>query len=123
MMDPEVKQQWMDELRSDNWPQGVGALRQVSYDGEDGKPHYTYCCLGVLCELHRRAVGGAWDGNLYLQERTVLPAQVVEWAGLGEYNPTIDSYVNEEGIPGSLAGINDSGYAFPQIAELIGTDL
>lgn len=41
----EIKQKWLEELRSGNHKQGVGTLKSVEADGS-----FAYCCLGVLQE-------------------------------------------------------------------------
>lgn len=41
-MKQDIKQRWVEALRSGNYEQGQGVLRT-----EDD----TYCCLGVLCNL------------------------------------------------------------------------
>jgi hypothetical protein len=38
----ELKQKWIDALRSGNYPQGQGCLKS---------PNLEYCCLGVLCDV------------------------------------------------------------------------
>ena len=42
MMNPEVKQLWLDALRSGKYEQGKLMLRPTDN---------SYCCLGVLCEI------------------------------------------------------------------------
>jgi hypothetical protein len=39
---PEVKAKWLEALRSGNYRQGRGLLRNLEND---------YCCLGVLCDV------------------------------------------------------------------------
>lgn len=41
----EIKQKWLEELRSGKHKQGVGTLKSVEDDGS-----FAYCCLGVLQE-------------------------------------------------------------------------
>jgi len=41
-MDKEIRDKWVTALRSGEYVQGQGYLKD---DGE-------YCCLGVLCEIH-----------------------------------------------------------------------
>jgi hypothetical protein len=43
-MTPELKAKWIEALRSGRYEQGVGSL----FDSGDK----TYCCLGVLCDIH-----------------------------------------------------------------------
>lgn len=116
-MNPEIKKEWLDLLRSGEIKQGQFRLRSP-----DGK----MCCLGVLCELHRRKTnGGKWEeiegeemeseemegGVLYVASDTskcgaYLPSDVSTWAGLeGEnsHNPVVPkesgkvrlSYIND----------------------------
>ena len=42
-MDKKIKNNWLADLRSDNYPQGFGGLMKQEDD------IITYCCLGVLC--------------------------------------------------------------------------
>lgn len=41
-MNQEIKQKWVEALRSGKYKQGQGYLRKGN----------NYCCLGVLCDLH-----------------------------------------------------------------------
>ena len=50
-MNPEVKQKWIDALRSDKYEQGSGKLRSVT----------GYCCLGVLCDLYSQEHNTQWE--------------------------------------------------------------
>ena len=45
-MKQEVKDEWVTALRSGDYKQGEGMLRQVLDDNTE-----AYCCLGVLCEI------------------------------------------------------------------------
>lgn len=122
-MNPEVKKKWVAALRTGHFRQGHDCLR--SHDDSEVK---TYCCLGVLCELHRQEVGGVWvwvddafPTYAYLGEDTALPARVMEWAGLGLSDPVVAV------APGTdvelLSDINDRGTSFEKIADLIEAQL
>ena len=108
-----VKEKWLKALRNGEYEQGKNAL----------KPNGTYCCLGVLCELHRLEVKrDDWgelednaEGSIYLEMEYELPDEVIEWAGLSSGNPGIDH--NEE--MDSLAYINDEVADFEEIADFI----
>lgn len=50
-MKPEVKNLWISALRSGEYQQGVGALRQKA----DPEQPDRFCCLGVLCDLAVKA--------------------------------------------------------------------
>lgn len=120
---------WVAALRSGEFKQAQGGLK--SSEG--------YCCLGVLCELHRReTVAGEWsgdaslwltygsrpddpDGNAY-----GLPKIVQKWAGLETGDPRLGSRDEDDegggGLPDTLtaSGCNDDVCeTFKQIADRI----
>lgn len=102
-MKPDIKQAWLTALRSGDYQQGQGYLRQGD----------QYCCLGVLCDLYGKAVGPEWDeydsGGVYAMHcaDTTLPIQVQKWADLMSPNP-ID-----------LIALNDDGSTFEELANII----
>lgn len=126
-MKDSVKKQWVTALRSDKFIQTPKHL----------KTDDSYCCLGVLCELHSRETGkSGWSYNTteetfeYLGVSYVLPAEVSEWAGFLDPNDpqnTVPGYsnplINVDGKEMTLAVLNDDGYTFNQIAQLIETYL
>jgi hypothetical protein len=106
-MKPEVKQMWLEALRSGKYKQGKRQLR-------DGN---KFCCLGVLCDL---------SGLEYRGSGVHLPDEVMAWAGLDSNYPDVSrpkSFGKEEikKFPSaSLAELNDfGGYGFKRIANLI----
>lgn len=122
-MDPAIRARWVAALRSGEYEQAWGVLR----DDAGGR-----CCLGVLCDLavedgvippaDRNALDGSW---LYAGEDTELPPVVRDWAGLRMCNPVpgIDE-CDGDGNPASLAELNDGsderqGWTFAQIADVI----
>lgn len=56
----QLKQRWIEALRSGDYEQGKGYLRVGEYD-QFGNERYRYCCLGVLCNLIRPE---GWDYDL-----------------------------------------------------------
>jgi hypothetical protein len=110
-MKPDVKQAWLTALRSGDYQQGEGYLRQGD----------QYYCLGVLCDLYGKAVGPEWeeDHRYYAEpvhsmcrHDTTLPSEVQEWAGIpGKPNPL------------DLAGMNDNGATFEELANIIERNL
>lgn len=134
-MNPEIKKRWTDALRSGNYKQTKGRLRD----------RQGYCCLGVLCEIavedgvvgrfEDRFVAGRYDygdpNNEWEREPSVLPDTVAKWAGMpvdgGGYvkrNPDV-SYGDRRP---SLADLNDGEedrepLTFAEIAELIDKQL
>lgn len=110
-MNKRVKKKWVQALRSGKYKQTIGQL----YDDGDG-----FCCLGVLCDLHRKenkqnswAIAG--DNKVfYLGAGDTLPPAVIKWAGLTYRDPKVD----KQGTI-SLSGLNDSGSSFGEIADII----
>lgn len=82
-MNQQMKQQWVDALRSGTYAQGTMALRNTHDD--------TYCVNGVLCDLHSQAHGGAgWEqlglrrAWFYLTNHSFPDKAVRRWAGVDE---------------------------------------
>jgi hypothetical protein len=118
-MNRDIKQQWITALRSGEFTQGRETLRPTDN---------TYCCLGVLCELHRRAFSGEWTEDMYadkqfygyLNEENHLPHAVVLWAELSAHRPVVR---HEENIV-QLWKLNDiDKLSFTEIADLIEASL
>lgn len=109
-MIPEIRKQWTAALRSDEFRQATGALRVDD----------RHCCLGVLCELHRRANPDyEWKepvpglGYVYDKYISALPESVMLWAGLRSQNPRVTHPLR------TLAQMNDDGFTFAEIADVI----
>jgi hypothetical protein len=101
-MNQDLKTRWLAALRSGEYRQGRGRLR----DG-DGDV-YAYCCLGVLADL---IDSEGWDGcdNSWKGRMSYLPESLA--AGL--IQPETEA----------LAVLNDSGASFAAIADVIEKDL
>jgi hypothetical protein len=125
-MNPRIKALWVNELRNGGHEQGVEALCRLKFD----KANPEYCCLGILCEIAVREgvikpaipiYRGGSDETLfdYADEPTnLLPAVVQRWAGLSSEDPEVDAG-NIGRTEESLAGLNDSGASFAEIAQII----
>lgn len=115
-MNKDVKAQWVAALRSGKY----GQARETLRDGN------SFCCLGVLCDLSE---GGRWQGidDLVYSDPTgrngikYLTADVVEWSGIGSREPRvpIDCRDNADELDVGLDNLNDSGFTFAQIADVI----
>lgn len=119
-MVPEVRDEWISDLRSGEIPQGDGALRKGD----------NRCCLGVLCDQAvRKGVippptishGETYE---YAGESGLLPPKVAEWAGLDGEDVRINfdgGYDrSHEGRVGTyLSSANDFGWSFAEIADEI----
>jgi hypothetical protein len=100
-MKEEIKNLWVEALRSGNYKQRVGGLKPWN----DG-----FCCLGVLCDISKQ---GKWKEEQYLNNDEYLPNKVREWAGMNScsgYIPTMRD---------CLSLMNDHGMSFEQIADII----
>lgn len=106
-MPRELKQKWLDALRSGKYAQGQNRLRT-----NDDK----YCCIGVLCDV----MGKEWRSELtddgqpfWADAEKVILKETVE-AGLCASNDHATGYFLRK-----LADMNDSGSTFAAIAAYI----
>ena len=103
-----VMKKWVSALRSGKYKQGEGRLR----DSDN-----NFCCLGVLCDLHRRETGkGRWRKGMYFAgddcHDEITPNAVADWAGLHEQDPILpEDFENQ-----TLALLNDANVPFEDIA-------
>lgn len=126
-MNAEIKAQWVAALRSGEYRQGEGMLHHVRDD--------NYCCLGVLCDLASKAgvevyVSVEFNRTSYDGNAHSLPPSVQEWAWLDSELPEVGLSTaavlevgGSEDEPAHLAGLNDNGWSFEQIADQIDMDL
>lgn len=111
-MNQQIKEKWMNALRSGEYSQTKGCLRTKN----------GFCCLGVLCDLYSKETGTGWEEfkedealstySTFLEEIATLPKEVMEWSGLNQPNPYSENW-------GSLASLNDGGTEFLKIADVI----
>ncbi len=84
-MNQEIKERWIEALRSGEYQQGREHLFHC------GK----FCCLGVLTDLYIKEHGLQWKqdfADLWSFEEeggTFLPRSVQDWSGILEPNPMI----------------------------------
>ena len=127
-MNPTVKTQWLEALRSGSYQQGTGVLR----DAEN-----SFCCLGVLCDLYvKEHPERSWEARLDALdfeddieltttyaldcETDLLPERVKLWAELEDDNPA----VKDGSVLTRLTVLNDeAGRSFPALADLIEAQL
>jgi hypothetical protein len=97
-MNPNIKAQWVEALRSGEYQQGSGMLKY--YDDEIDEARF--CCLGVLCDIlgHEPGVDQQYPSGSVLDEVGLL----------GSYAKV-------------LAHFNDKGDSFEQIADYIQENL
>lgn len=109
-MDAELKTKWVAALRSGEFRQATGKLR----DGDPEGDGYAFCCLGVLCVVK----GAAWqdysgldyEGEDYVTYSRV-PVADGKMLSLGEDEELNEQFLREIGIPqdeqSTLVGMND----------------
>ena len=107
------RQEWVAALRSGDYRQVRGLLRQKN----------SFCCLGIACDISGL---GKWksglvsmayntDDNNELSRVGVLPDSVQDYYGLS--TKTGRHHINTANT--SLSGMNDRGLTFNDIADLI----
>ncbi len=106
-MKAEIKKRWIDALKSGEYKQGRGRLK-------DGG---SYCCLGVLCDLFFRETEDTdWGSEGMLLSTWFLPVRVKIWSGLESIAP--------ETSKGSLIWLNDdSKWSCNEIVGIIDDQL
>lgn len=110
-MDPEIKREWVTALRSGEFPQGRDWLERK------GK----FCCLGVLCSIatERGNLTRHQDGERveYAHNSFPISAKALPIALYGLTTTTGSFSVGIQVY--SLAMLNDQGFTFDQIADII----
>lgn len=102
-----IAKKWIAALRSGNYKQAKETLRRGN----------SFCCLGVLCNLHAQehpeiAAEQRYAAK-YMGRGNFLPEAVAVWAGLKSDNAMIPGHLY------SLSYQNDTGADFKKIADLI----
>lgn len=127
-MDVQLKEQWVNALRSGDYGQSQKILR----DPEDEN---AYCCLGVLCDLidpdgwsYHEKFGWYWhDPETGAARDTYLPPSTAERVFGDRYGAKIpmnykgDTKLVEVEVAGAI--LNDNGSTFEEIADWIEENL
>lgn len=126
-MRSEIKEKWLEALRSGEYKQTTGSLHDST----------GFCCLGVLCDLYMKVADVTWEASdvhpfddnrkrYYVAEDgevlnadELLPGVVADWAGLDDIDPQIVSEDDGEVWSDTLSTLNDDGHTFEQIASYI----
>ena len=114
--------EWENWLRANPDKQGVGSLRPSEN---------RFCCLGVACEISQlsrwgiepREFGHSPGPRFYMGKNNILPAPVMEYYGL-PFNQGFEFLIwlgvdSREMQATYLTDLNDSGFTFSQIADII----
>jgi hypothetical protein len=106
---------WLDALRSGEYTQTTDRLRDA---------HGGFCCLGVLCDVVKKADNLEEDWELdigsrsfyFFNEFQVLPQKIQEITGMEDAGGQI---CFEDSSSIVLTELNDSGSSFKEIADII----
>lgn len=128
-MVPEIRDAWVENLTNGEYEQTTQVLHNVTEN--------AYCCLGVLCDMAVKAgvIGEPFEKNMWISSKdadlqvatytdsegdywtSVLPPEVIAWSGIGS-DTGYFAYKTKPGTDG-LAGLNDNGATFAEIANVI----
>lgn len=114
---------WLGELMTGNRAQTASYLQRVSCDQNGDK----YCCLGVACEMFYDRTGVIQLRDRYSisygGEQETLPRAIqnllLMYSEGGLFNDVIGIKFRDDLVTSSLAGMNDGGLTFKQIAKFI----
>ena len=121
LMKEEIKKRWVQALCSGKFKKGEGCL----YNSDTG----AHCALGVLCELaveegitkrrDSRHGGPSFYGKDGEGCDSILPREVVEWAGLESPSPFVSfrDSVYDDTTAYTVSELNDLGASFDAIAS------
>lgn len=131
-----AQRDWVDALKSGDYPQAKGGLCRAITPSEDGPVTYGYCCLGVLTDraIKLGKVQGGWNDLLlrgvndevaakeYVHlngypEGGILPHEIQVYAELSA-NPSVPCDLIVEMYPEKLRTINFNGSEFAQASWL-----
>lgn len=110
-----IARKWAKALESGEYKQCTGQLRK-------GK---SFCCLGVLCNLHAEAhpelAKTQKNKKEYFGNGETLPEEVMDWANIRCEEGALDKGVQVNGrYYEELTGLNDTAkLTFPEIAKVI----
>ena len=105
-MNTELKQKWVDALRSGDYIQDNGQLKSKT----------GYCCLGVLAEIAGLTIK---NGGICL-----LEDDREDYNKRNDIYPTLGEIIVVEGACNTLYQMNDNrGKSFKEIADYIETNL
>lgn len=108
----ELRKEWVAALLSGEYKQTTGYLRR------DFQGRQSFCCLGVLCELGVKHGIISRKEGLYGGQDKVLPTSLANFLTLGSVQGELN---NDDGKfrKACLSALNDDGYSFTEIADII----
>ena len=108
LLNPETKSKWVTALRSGKYEQGKTLLSE----------HNKYCCLGVLVCIRDYPIEYKFnDTRIFCYDYDCgIPPEADEYSIFGALGNFTGFYINNYD---NLARLNDSGYSFEEIADII----
>lgn len=85
-MKPEIKQKFVQALKSGDYEQVIAGPLRVKLD--NGK--YQYCLLGVLIDLYCRETNNTWKDVVH-KDNLTYSEEVLQWSG---FRPEDFLYIN-----------------------------
>ena len=109
---------WLEALRSGDYQQGTQRLA-IKFDNS-----YRYCCLGLLCTIEKIPSKYKTNGYVYFNgSYTELQVGIRQYdvlSSAGALPKGVDVVIVEIGVHYDyLAGLNDNGLTFLQIADIL----
>jgi hypothetical protein len=106
---------------NDNMRKVLVALRSGEYTQTKGtlQDEHGHCCLGVMCDVYQKDTGSSieWRPNGYINGGNLSHhLSVQEWVGLSS---PCGLFTGKHKDAVSLAGLNDNGSTFTEIADFI----
>lgn len=104
LIDPEVKELWVEACESDEFQNSIGYLRSKNAEGVI----VGYCCLGVLTELYNRAHP---DEDAFTDDR----GDVIATEGKYLLSPAVRKWsgLTDALVAADLASDNDKHGSYP----------
>jgi hypothetical protein len=117
------REQWIKALESGRYKQTTGQLRNIDNGYTLNGNSYGYCCLGVLCNIHKDKEH-KWDDHVFTAPNLFYDSNDVFDSATDEYfemppNSFLDKVKVDKGLADELATMNDNGKTFKEIATFL----
>lgn len=116
-MNPKIRDLWADALVSGFYIKSEPGSMMSERD-------CAFCVLGVLTDLYCRSNGRSWEDMT--NTMGLLTSEVAEWASLNKHDHRSYNYqkhYDPRTSMGRLSELNDDGWGFPELAQLILAEL
>ena len=121
----ENREQWLKALESGRYKQTTGQLRNVDNGYTLNGNSYGYCCLGVLCNIHKDKEH-KWDGHLFTIPNLLYNSNSndeFDFATHEYFEMPPDSFLDkvkvDTNLAEELANMNDNHKTFKEIAAFL----